>query len=81
VVGAILAGASQMHWRAFVLYNALGAIVWCTVIGLAGYLLGHSWQLLEAWVGRTGLVALAVVVVAIVIAVARSRRRMPSSNP
>ena len=81
VVGAILAGASQMHWRAFVIYNALGAIVWCTVIGLAGYLLGHSWQVLERWIGRTGLAALVVVVVAIVIAVAHSRRRMPSSNP
>ena len=80
VFGAVLAGASRMRWRDFLLYNALGALVWCIVIGIAGYVLGHSWQLLEKWIGRTGLIGLAVVVALVVIAVARSRRAMPSSD-
>jgi undecaprenyl-diphosphatase len=72
VFGAVLAGASRLRWRDFLIYNAAGAIVWCTVIGIAGYTLGQSWQLLEKWVGRTGLIGLVVVVLA-AIALARSR--------
>jgi membrane protein DedA with SNARE-associated domain len=39
---AILAGANQMHWRSFLLWNALGGIVWATLYGLGGYLLGNA---------------------------------------
>jgi membrane protein DedA with SNARE-associated domain len=73
VFGAVLAGASTMPWRAFLFYNAAGAIVWCTVIALAGYALGHSWELLEKWVGRTSLLGLAVIIA--VAAVWAVRRR------
>jgi undecaprenyl-diphosphatase len=79
VFGAVLAGASRLRWRDFLIYNAAGAIVWCTVIGIAGYTLGQSWQLLEKWVGRTGLIGLVVVVLA-AIALARSRRAVTSSD-
>jgi membrane protein DedA with SNARE-associated domain len=75
VFGAVLAGASRMRWREFLLFNALGAITWCTAIGIVGYTLGSSWDVLEKWIGRTGLIALAIVLALIVIGVARSRRR------
>lgn len=74
VVGAVLAGASGMRWPVFLVYNACGAIVWCTMIGAAGYALGRSWDVLEKWVGRTSLIGLAVVVALIVWWVARARR-------
>jgi len=32
-----LAGASNMHWRTFVLWNALGGIAWSTSVALAAY--------------------------------------------
>ena len=36
VVGAVLAGASAMPWRTFLVYNATGALAWATgVCGLA----------------------------------------------
>ena len=39
VVAAVLAGASAMPWRRFVLYNALGGFAWsATVAGLAAIL-------------------------------------------
>lgn len=79
VVGAVLAGGSGMRWPAFLFYNACGAVVWCTVIGLVGYTLGHSWVLLEKWVGRTGLIALVAVVLAAAVFVVRRRRSAPSS--
>jgi membrane protein DedA with SNARE-associated domain len=67
VFAAIFAGASDMRWRVFVVYNIAGAILWATVITLLGYLFGNSWPLLERWVGRTGLFMLiACIVVAIV---------------
>ena len=74
VFGAVLAGASRMRWRDFLLYNALGAMVWCTVIGIVGFTLGRSWEVLEKWIGRTGLVGLAAVIAVIAIGIARSRR-------
>ena len=75
VFGAVLAGASGLPWRTFLFYNAAGAIVWSTCIGLAGYLLGQSWETLERWIGTSGLVALALLVVVAVLALAGARRR------
>jgi membrane protein DedA with SNARE-associated domain len=75
VVCAILAGGSGMQWSTFVVYNASGAVVWCTVIACAGYALGQSWELLERWIGRTGLLGLVVVCGASAIWFLRSRRR------
>jgi undecaprenyl-diphosphatase len=74
VVGAVLAGGSGMRWPVFLFYNACGAVAWCTTIAFAGYSLAYSWRTLERWVGRTGLIALAVVVVAGLIAFVRARR-------
>jgi membrane protein DedA with SNARE-associated domain len=31
-----LAGASEMHWRTFLVWNAAGGILWATTVGLAG---------------------------------------------
>jgi membrane protein DedA with SNARE-associated domain len=63
VFAALLAGAAGMKWRTFALYNFLGAVLWSIVISLAGYFFGHSWHLLERWVGGIGAVALAAILV------------------
>jgi membrane protein DedA with SNARE-associated domain len=70
---AFLAGASPLPWRTFLVYNAAGAVVWSTTIGLVGYALGHSWETLERLVGRTGLLALVVVLALAAFAIARAR--------
>jgi len=80
VVGAVLAGGSGMPWSSFIFYNACGAIVWCTVVGIVGYTLGRSWELLEKWVGRTSLIALVGFGVLVAIFVARSRRKPAESS-
>ena len=54
VFAALLAGASMMRWRVFLLYNVAGAILWSITITLLGYLFGQSLPLLVRWVGRTG---------------------------
>lgn len=74
VFGAFLAGSSGLPWSTFLFYNATGAVAWATAVGLAGYALGQSWQTLERWIGRGGLIALAAVLVAGGWAVLRLRR-------
>jgi membrane protein DedA with SNARE-associated domain len=74
VFGAVLAGGSGLRWPTFLLYNAAGAVVWSTAVALAGYSLAYSWETLERWIGRTGLIGLALVVAVGVIAILRARR-------
>ena len=78
VVGAVLAGGSGMRWPTFLFYNATGAVVWCTAVAFAGYSLAYSWDTLERWIGRTGLIALALAIVIGLIGVARARRNRQS---
>ena len=39
---ALLAGANQMPWRSFLIWNALGGIAWTSVYGFGAYLLGDA---------------------------------------
>jgi len=68
VFAALFASASKMPWRTFFVYNVAGAILWAVVIAMLGHIFGHSWPLLEKWVGRSGMFMLlaAVVIGAIV---------------
>ena len=74
VFGAILAGTSGLPWGRFLLYNAAGAIAWATTFGAVGYFLAYSWETLEEWIGRSGLVLLAALAVIAVVALLRRRR-------
>jgi membrane protein DedA with SNARE-associated domain len=67
VFAAVFAGASNMRWRLFFVYNVAGAVLWSIVISTLGYLFGHSWPLLEKWVGRSGMLMLLVAIIAGVI--------------
>ena len=78
VVCAVLAGASGLAWRTFVFYNAAGVIVWSIVIGTVGYVLGESWETLEKWMGRSSLLALAMVAVLAIVVILRTRRAQTS---
>ena len=76
VFAALLAGASKMPWRIFVVYNIAGALLWSVVITTLGYLFGASLPLLVKWVGRTGTIFLVVAILgAIVIWKVRRHRR------
>ena len=72
-----LAGATHMHWRSFVIWNALGGIVWATAIGLIAYFLGHSaGNAIQAF-GLYGLAAVAIALVSGFILHRRHRARRP----
>jgi membrane protein DedA with SNARE-associated domain len=61
VIGALAAGTAGMPWPRFFLANASGALLWATTISLLGYFFGENWERLEKWLGRGGLIALALV--------------------
>jgi len=75
VFAALLAGASMMRWRVFLVYNMAGAVLWSVTITLLGYLFGQSLPLLVRWVGRTGTILLIVgIVMAVIIWRVRAHR-------
>jgi membrane protein DedA with SNARE-associated domain len=63
VVAGPLAGVLRMPWKAFALFNLLGAAVWVTVIATAGYLFGRHWRTLMLVLKRFD-VAVAIVALA-----------------
>ncbi len=75
-----LAGVLRMRWRAFALFNFLGAAVWVTIIATAGYLFGQHWRTLLRAMQRLNI---AVSVVAAAVALFlwwRYRRQLPPDN-
>lgn len=74
-----LAGASRMSYRQFIVYNAIGAVLWTLACVLLGYFLGASWRVAEEWISRTGLV-IGVLLTAAAIGMWIRRRRTRSSG-
>jgi membrane protein DedA with SNARE-associated domain len=70
-----LAGASRMPYRTFLLWNALGGIIWGTGFVVLGFLAGASYHTVEKQVGRGVVIGLvAIIVVALVVWKVRSER-------
>src|SRR6185312_306089 len=76
-----LAGATRMHWRSFVVWNALGGICWATGIGLLAYFLGSSAGNAIETFGIYGLVAAVVAVVGAVVLHRRATRHRRYDSP
>ncbi len=67
-VGPALAGAAEMRYPTFLLFNAAGGVVWGSGTVLLGYLAGNPYAAIEQTVGRdAALVVAAVAVVALVV--------------
>lgn len=73
-----VAGASQMPYRTFLPYNALGAVIWAPGFVYLGYLAGNSYQQVAQAAGRAGwFILLGLVVTGSVVLVARWVIRHP----
>lgn len=75
-----MAGALRMPWRAFAIFNLLGAVVWVTVIATAGYLFGRHWATLERVLGRFNLTVAAITLVLILFFWRKRRRQRPENR-
>lgn len=74
-----LAGTAKMHYRTFVVYNAIGGVIWGVGYCLLGYLAGSAYVVVERQVGTGFAIAIAVLVVAaLVVWGVRRHRREPA---
>ena len=67
---AFLAGVNHMPRRSFLFWNAVGGIVWATVYGVLGYILGHNVAQLDRVLMVMGAGGVAAVVAAVVALIA-----------
>ncbi|HET9655835.1 MAG TPA: DedA family protein [Kineosporiaceae bacterium] len=70
-----LAGLSRMPYSRFLLFNAIGGLVWGVTFCLVGYLAGNSYHEVEKRIGAAGAGMTGVVVVAALLAWHFRRRR------
>jgi membrane protein DedA with SNARE-associated domain len=76
--GSMLAGMARMPFWRFQLFSAIGGLLWASIIGALGYLLGSNLALLEALIrdlGVGGLVILFLIVLVLVVARERAARQ------
>src|SRR5262245_132031 len=74
-LAAVLAGLNCMNWWRFLLFNALGGIVWAGAYGLGAYAFGETLASALSRIGfALGIAAAAGVVVALVVARRFERR-------
>src|SRR6266849_8716300 len=73
---AFLAGTNRMRWPRFLLFNALGGIVWATLYGLAGYFLGDTVHRLVGPVGIVAIVLAVVIIIAFLLFLRRNEHRL-----
>ena len=73
-----LAGLSQMRYRRFLAYNAVGGVVWGVLCVVAGYLAGSSYEKVAHYLGQGGAAVIGVALVAGFVVWRRRRRRTPA---
>ena len=83
---AFLAGMNRMNWRAFLMYNAAGGIVWSIYIGILGYVAGRVFhdhfdqvQHLASVIGWFGLASF-ILIIAVAFLLLRWRRHRRSAE-
>jgi membrane-associated protein len=64
IAASWLAGINRMPWRVFLLWNALGGIVWATTVGLLAYYLGPTAEKIFKTLGIAGVATAVLLVVA-----------------
>ncbi len=73
---AFLAGTNRMRWPRFLFFNATGGIVWATLYGLGGYLLGDNVHRFTGLVGAVALVLAVLVILAFLVFLRRNEQRL-----
>lgn len=74
-----LAGMSKMHYRRFLIANALGGIIWGVSFTLLGYFAGSALTTIEKYTSWLGLSLLGVIIV-VFVAIHLLRKRREASR-
>jgi membrane protein DedA with SNARE-associated domain len=72
---SIPAGVARMNVGLFLLANFVGTVVWCTVLAVAGRVLGANFTRIHKFLGPTGWVILGLLVVALAFWLVRHKRK------
>jgi membrane protein DedA with SNARE-associated domain len=73
---AFLAGVNRMPWGRFLLFNALGGMIWATLYGLGGYFLGEEIHRLTGPVGIVTIVLAVLIIIVSLIFVRRGEKQL-----
>lgn len=71
---SIPAGLARMELRLFLLYTALGAGIWGTILAVVGYLIGDNEALVRTYLAQITLLTLGAIAVVVAFYVYRQRR-------
>lgn len=70
-----LAGSARLPYPKFLLFNALGGIVWVVGFTLGGYFAGTAFEHAAQWLGRGLAIGVAAFVVTVAVVLSLRRRR------
>lgn len=73
---ALMAGASHMDWKVFLLWNAVGGVVWTSLYSSGAYLLGNQMQRIAGPIGIALGVVAAIAAVTAVVFLRRNEKRL-----
>jgi membrane protein DedA with SNARE-associated domain len=73
---AFLAGTNRMPWRRFLPFNAAGGIVWATLYGVGGYVLGKNVNRLAGPVGIATVIIAALIIIVVLVFLKRNEQRL-----
>jgi len=71
---AFFAGVAAMRYSTFMMYNAIGGVVWASLFGTLGYVFGRNLPALEHNLGIVSVVLVIAVILFAVVLVRRSRQ-------
>jgi membrane protein DedA with SNARE-associated domain len=71
---SIPAGLSEMPLGRFLVYSAIGTLIWTTFLTLAGYWLGNSHERIDGWIDPLSTAVLAFIVLVYLWRLVRMRR-------
>ncbi len=75
----VMAGVSRMDYRTFVIYNAIGALLWGVGVTLLGYLLGQV-QFVHDNIEPILIAIVAISLIPVAVELLRARRRSGSAS-
>jgi membrane protein DedA with SNARE-associated domain len=66
-LAAFLAGVNQLAWPRFLVANALGGLVWASIVGISAYTFGRSIHKIQGPAGVIGITIALVILIAVFI--------------
>ena len=75
-LAAFLAGTNRMPWPRFLLFNALGGIVWATLYGIGGYVLGNNIHRFTGPIGTITIVLAVILILVLLFLLRRNEHRL-----